>query len=213
MPIRNYSVVKGQPKGGSVQYNHQGRDPHYLVDLQAGGERIQVAVNIQSQDGSEVLYHIDDVFTPPNPGLLLAVEQGRTPLDSVPGGLALDYVRSRINGTFMVDRSLMSDLPVSQKGQGNSPDNPVVALLNQAVADPEVTVFAFGSAYQDPGQPGGIHDIHMNQGNPAGDHQDDNGIWQDGALFLYAPAKDQWTALFIAFQTESWQTDNSGNPL
>lgn len=190
MPIRNYSVVKGQAKGGSLQYNHEGRNPHYLIDLQAGGERIQVAVNIQSQDGSEVLYRIDDVFTPPNQGLLATLNPGRTPLDSVPGGLALDYVRSRVNGTFMVDRSLMSRLPITQKGPGNSLNNPVITLLNHTVADPDVTFYAFGSAYQDPGQPGGIHDIHMNQGNPAGDHQDDNGIWQDGALFVYTPAKD-----------------------
>lgn len=213
MPIRNYSVIKGHPTGGSVQFNRQGRNPHYVIDLQAGNERLQAAVNIESQDGSEVLYRIDDTFTPPRPGGLLELATGRTPLDSVAGGLALDYVRSRVNGTFMVDRSSMSLLPVTQKGQTSDLQNAVVALLNQAVTDRDGTLYAFGSSYQDPRQPGGIHDIHMNQGNPAGDHGDDNGIWQDGALFINLPTKEQWIALFIAFQTESWQTGNNGAPL
>ncbi len=212
MAIRNYSVVKGDPTGGSVQFNREGRNPHYLIDLQAGAETLQVAVNIESQDGSEVLYLIHDAFTPPNAGGLGELATGRTPLDSVAGGLALDYVRSRVNGTFMVDRSSMSLLPITQRGQTSDLQNAVVDLLNQAVADREGALYAFGSSYQDPGQSGGIHDIHMNQGNPAGNHSDDNGIWQDGALFINLPTKNQWIALFIAFQTESWQTDNNGNP-
>lgn len=75
------------------------------------------------------------------------------------------------------------------------------------------TIFAVGSAYADSGQVDGIHDIHMNQGNPQGGFRKDNGIWQDGAIFTYLHATDVWTALFIAFQTESWNTDDSGNPL
>ena len=32
------------------------------------------------------------------------------------------------------------------------------------------------------GKVDGIHDIHMNQGNPKNNHGGDNGVWQDGAL-------------------------------
>ncbi|HWD97544.1 MAG TPA: DUF2278 family protein, partial [Bryobacteraceae bacterium] len=70
-----------------------------------------------------------------------------------------------------------------------------------------------GSSYADPGGQQGIHDIHMNQGNPPGSFEKDNAIWQDGALFLELPATNQWIAVFLAFQTESWMTDNNGNPL
>ena len=46
----------------------------------------------------------------------------------------------------------------------------------------------------------GIHDIHMNQGNPAGGKgggfSGDNGVWQDGALFINLPSKGTWTAVF-----------------
>jgi uncharacterized protein YukJ len=73
-------------------------------------------------------------------------------------------------------------------------------------------IYAFGSAYADSGKVDGIHDIHMNQGNPANNHGADNGVWQDGALFINLPSKGTWTAVFIAFQTESWTTDSAGNP-
>jgi uncharacterized protein YukJ len=96
--------------------------------------------------------------------------------------------------------------------------NAVTQLLNQAVAAGNATIYAFGSAYADSGKVDGIHDIHMNQGNPAaGGHEGDNGIWQDGAMFMQLPSLNKdpaktWVAVFIAFQTESWTTDSNGNP-
>ena len=90
--------------------------------------------------------------------------------------------------------------------------NAVDTLLNQAVAEGNAVIYAFGSAFSDRGKVDGVHNIHMNQGN-IGKFAYDNGVWQDGGIFLYYPAANTWTALFIAFQTESWNTDNSGNPL
>lgn len=40
----------------------------------------------------------------------------------------------------------------------------------------------------------------------------DNDTWQDGAVFIELPGQQTWTAIFIAFQTETWNTDNNGNP-
>ncbi len=108
----------------------------------------------------------------------------------------------------------MSLLPESERigNHATRLENAVDTLLNQTIAD-KGTIFAFGSAYADSGQVDGIHDIHMNQGNPAGSFSKDNGIWPDGAIFTYLPAAGSWTAIFIVFQTESWNTDSSGNPL
>ena len=53
----------------------------------------------------------------------------------------------------------------------------------------------------------------MNQGNPVSNHGNDNGIWQDGAIFMNLPAQNAWIAIFIAFQTELWSTDGKGNPV
>jgi uncharacterized protein YukJ len=90
--------------------------------------------------------------------------------------------------------------------------NAVVTLLNMTIADKGGVIYAFGSSYADKGKVDGIHDIHMNQGNPVGGgHDGDNGVWQDGALLIHLPSKGTWTAVFIAFQTESWATDSGGN--
>jgi Uncharacterized conserved protein (DUF2278) len=61
----------------------------------------------------------------------------------------------------------------------------------------------------------GVHDIHMNQGNPrAGGHAGDNGVWRDGGLLLWFPEADRWVAVFLAFQSQSWHTDDqTGDPI
>jgi len=55
----------------------------------------------------------------------------------------------------------------------------------------------------------------MNQGNPTGGgHAGDNGVWQDGGLLLWFPDADRWVAIFLAFQSQSWHTDDrTGQPI
>ncbi len=235
MPIANYSVLRGHPAAGKVV---SGASAHYQITVDAldtAGKPFTVAVNIESVDGSEVLYAIRQGFTPPDPADLGALANGITALKSDPGGLALDFVRSTVAGQPMITRAEMTPLPIATSSEqflneafsldrtGNSLDsadlaphslqNAVVALLNQAVADPGSIVYAFGSAYADGGVVDGIHDIHMNQGNPKNNHGNDNGVWQDGALLVSLPGQATWTAVFIAFQTESWTTDDAGDPV
>ena len=230
MSITAYSVLKGHPTAGKVV---SGASAHYQITVNAldsADHPFTVAVNIQSIDGSEVLYVINSSFTPPDPAGLAALNAGITPLPSQPGGLALDFVREMIAGQAMVTRSEMSLLPIeantarflAKQPAGHKADsedlahaleNAVVTLLNQAVADADSVLYVFGSAYADGGVVDGIHDIHMNQGNPLNDHANENGIWQDGAVFVSLPSQGTWTALFLAFQTESWTTDGSGNPV
>jgi uncharacterized protein YukJ len=216
MALANYSVLKGDPQRGQVVFNRAGKNPHYQIVLKAGAAAFQAAVNIQSEDGSEVLYSVDHAFVPPDPRALNSLPMGRRPLASENGGLALDFVREMVNGGAMVDREGMTLLPKSFPAghRHNDLHNEVVDLLNRAVQDPNGTMYIFGDAFADPGTQG-IHDIHMNQGNPPGEgHNQDNGVWQDGAVFVNLPAQQNaWIAVFIAFQTQNWQTDDTGNPL
>lgn len=224
MPIQNYSVLKGSPIAGKVA---DGSSQHYDITVQTSTGNFTVAVNIQSTDGSEVLYAIEEQFTPPDPDGLAALTDGFTSLPSQPGGLALDFVREQINGEPMITQEEMTLLPIASSSAKKTDSinlraaalaNAVTTLISQAIQDGNATVYAFGSAYADSGETDGIHDIHMNQGNPdPGSFADDNGIWQDGALFLNMPSLNpdpaqQWVAIFIAFQTESWETDDSGDP-
>jgi uncharacterized protein YukJ len=176
------------------------------------------------------LYAIEEGFSPPDAAGLLALPMGMTPLQSAPGGLALDFVRSEIGGRPMITREQMTLLPqmrskglseeerILNRARASALQNAVVTLLNMTIADKDGVIYAFGSAFADKGRVDGIHDIHMNQGNPVGGstnggHGGDNGVWQDGALFIHLPSKGTWTAVFIAFQTESWTTDSAGNPV
>jgi uncharacterized protein YukJ len=228
MPIANYSVLAGKPTAGKTV---KGSGAHYQITVQATGGPFTVAVNIQSEDGSDVLYAIEEDFVPPDLVGLQALLMGMTALTSEPGGLALDYVRSTVNGQSMITQAQMTLLPEmkAKKKGGNVEDemiqrartmaleNALVTLLNMTIADKDGVIYAFGSAYADSGKVDGIHDIHMNQGNPIGGQgggfSRDNGVWRDGALFINLPSKGTWTAVFIAFQTESWATDSAGNPV
>jgi uncharacterized protein YukJ len=221
MPIANYSVLAGDPVSGKVV---TGSSTHYQITMNAAGGPFTVAVNIQSVDGSEVLYAIVEDFAPPDVAGLLALPMGMTALQSKPGGVALDYVRSQIGGVPMITREQMTLLPqlrskgseqerMLNRARASALQNAVVTLLNMTIADKDGVIYAFGSAFSDKGKVDGIHDIHMNQGNPANNHGGDNGVWQDGALLIHLPAKNTWTAVFIAFQTESWTTDSAGNPV
>jgi uncharacterized protein YukJ len=224
MAITNYSVLAGDPVSGKVV---TGSSTHYQITMNGVGGPFTVAVNIESVDGSEVLYAINEDFTPPDPDALTALPLGMHALTSAPGGLALDFVRSEIDGEPMITKAEMTLLPKIQSKGAKLADaesvlihkarvaalkNAVTTLLDMTIADKDGVLYAFGSAYADSGKVDGIHDIHMNQGNPLNNHGGDNGIWQDGALFIHLPAKQTWTAVFIAFQTQSWQTDDAGNP-
>src|SRR5262249_15255490 len=54
----------------------------------------------------------------------------------------------------------------------------------------------------------GVHDIHMNQGNN-GRFRADDGVWQDGGLLIHLPTRSRWIGIFLAFQSQSWHTDDS----
>jgi hypothetical protein len=78
---------------------------------------------------------------------------------------------------------------------------------------------AFGSHFHDAvpkpgidtefGTKDGMHDIHMNQGNAPGEHDEDNGVFNDGGLILRFP--DHVTGLFFRFKTQFLPTDAQGD--
>lgn len=198
MPIPNYSVLKGDPAGpGQIS----GSNPHYRFDLKVdGGASAQINVNVQSTDGSEIRYLIVTDFQPVDPAGLMNLPVGATPLADTASDLRLDYVQGKNpDGTALVDFSKMQNLDIG----ADQLHNAVSDLLDQALSDPNGTIYAFGSYYND-GTGLGMHNIHINQGNPPGRFAKDNGSWQDGGIIVELPGQPaRWTALFIAFQTQT----------
>ncbi|HEX8907401.1 MAG TPA: YukJ family protein, partial [Longimicrobiaceae bacterium] len=215
MPIRNYGVLKGRVLDGRAEHAH--RTPHFEVLVEAGGTRFRVAVDTRSMERGrpDLLFFCDEDFRHPLTDGLRALTDGFHPLDT---GAGLDYVRGGI-----VTRERMRPLPMDLPGRDNDLNEMVARWADRAKDDARVAIFAFGGRWGPEPQrrdavfgflPGnGVHDVHMNQGNPPGRHAHDNGAGQDGALLFHLEAEDRWIALFLAFQSQSWHTDAQGGSL
>jgi uncharacterized protein YukJ len=191
-----------------------GSSNHYEIHVQAAGEDFRIAVNVQSVDGSEVLFHVDEAFDHPVTAALTALADGHHIVPMTPDGLAIDYVRAGY-----VAKADMVPLPVTGDDDNDLNDK-IDSFVQRAVNSAGARIFAYGSFFKDPpnkkdkyfdfAPSQGIHDVHMNQGNdPA--HKSDDGVWSDGALLFHYPARQQWAAVFLAFQSQSWITDSKGH--
>jgi Uncharacterized conserved protein (DUF2278) len=58
----------------------------------------------------------------------------------------------------------------------------------------------------------GVHNVHLNQGDPDGQHQAEDGIWQDGAVIIQL-AGGRVTIWQVKFNTQSLVTNELGLPV
>jgi uncharacterized protein YukJ len=211
MALTGYGVLAGRVLESRSEGSAD--TPHFQVRVRGGDTDFRVAVNVLSQQSpSELLYVADEAFQHPQVQALPDLPDGFTALPSRPGGLALDYIRGNL-----FDRSAMRPLPATAPGPDNDLADKLDHYVNRAAADPAARLYAFGQRWgPEEGLPdkvfgfspgNGVHDIHMNQGN-TGRFRRDNGVWQDGGLMLHYPDADQWVAIFLAFQSQVWHTDD-----
>jgi uncharacterized protein YukJ len=211
MPLKNYGVLKGRPIARRLG---AGSSPHYQIHIaDQAGTNYRIAVNVKSKLApSELMYHIKSHFVHPLTAGFEALASGFTPLDRTALGGGLDYIRGNL-----LQPAMMTPLPFNVPGPDNDLNEKVDQIVQRAMAEADATVYAFGERWGPENNkadayfgfvPGnGIHDIHMNQGN-AGSFVGDDGVWQDGGLVFHFPSSNQWTALFLKFQSQSWHTDD-----
>jgi uncharacterized protein YukJ len=73
-------------------------------------------------------------------------------------------------------------------------------------------VYVFGVPYSDPDPYPGMHDVHMNQGDPiASAFHPLDGIWQDGCVIVDG-GDSGLAGYFGKFATQSLTTDSNGWP-
>ncbi len=210
MPIPSYGVLKAKVVGFD-RGSPNDKTPHFEIHATAAQKHYRLAVNVQSQQApSEVLYLVNEKFDADwlqdlksmSAGFKLLKKGDRT---------ALDYVRS---GLF--DPAKLKPLAPNVPGTDNDLEDLVEKHVKLAISSPGAMIYAFGSRFgPDKGKDKtfgfspqlGVHDIHMNQGN-SGSFANDDGVFQDGALLIQFPKKDQWTAIFLAFQSQSFHTDD-----
>lgn len=211
MPLKRYGVLKG--KAIDARREEDRSSPHYQVHIQAGSIQYRIAVNVMSQvSPSELLFLVDDDFRHPITATLPDLPDEFTLLSSKPGGAAVDFIRGNL-----FSRSDMRLLPPNLPGPDNDLSDQIEHYVKRAIQEIDARVYAFGERWGPEGgkadkifgfRPGnGVHDIHMNQGNVARFAGDD-GVWQDGALMFYFPSSKQWVAVFLAFQSQAWHTDD-----
>jgi uncharacterized protein YukJ len=232
-----YVAFKGTVKLGVPFLDGYKGDPHYVISSEdAQGHEFRIVTNVKSDSslagaaGYNVLYVWDQYFQHPM----------TADLDKLAAGIAksnfpkLDYVHDK----RLVDLTAMRPIPLDTKDEKND----INALLNDMLTldmsasgidyvyptpsysdnrlgwkpTKTVTVYAFGFLFE-PKQDG-LHETHMNQGNPkpakgshVKDHSNENGVFQDGAVIVEVDGKFQ--ALFVAFQTQLVPTDNRGRPI
>lgn len=140
---------------------------------------------------------------------------GYTRINEANRDIALDYVRGNL-----FDPREMKPLPHEITGPDNDLNDFIETYMKKA-QDEKAPVYIFGSKFG-PEQAAdkifgftptnGMHNIHMNQGNAMDTRwKKDNGSWHDGGILIQFA--DQWAAVFLAFLSQSWCTDENGNPV
>jgi uncharacterized protein YukJ len=214
MSLHKYGVLKGTVIG----HLRDADDDHYQILVKSGKTFFRIAVNVKSaapHAPSTVLFTSLKALPKAYADKLQALPIGYTKLNSRPDGVALDFLRSKL-----IQPATMKPLPPDVPGKDNDLKDLLETAVVKAMRQTGALVYALGERWgAEPGKPdqyfhfspgNGIHDIHMNQGN-SGKYKADNGIFQDGGLILSYPGGD-WLAVFLAFQSQSFQTDDHGNP-
>ena len=210
MPIARYGVLKGRPISRRLA---TGSSPHYQIQIvDEAGTNYRIAVNVLSQVApSEVMYYVKTFFVHPITSLVQPFSSGFHELPSKPDSGALDFIRGNL-----LQPELMTPLPIDVPGPDNDLNEKLDQIVQRAMSDEAAQVYAFGQRWGPESKadnyfgftPGnGIHDIHMNQGN-VGKFVKDDGVWQDGGLLFQFPNQNQWSAVFLKFQSQSWHTDD-----
>jgi uncharacterized protein YukJ len=211
MSLENYGILKGRPKDCK---RGKGKNAHYQILVHDGKNEHRVAVNVNSRvTPSELLYFVDDNFIHPIIEKLQNLEMGYRNIDRESKGLCLDYVRG---GLF--DTSRMVPLECDIPGPSNDLNELIQKYVEKAADMDSGMIYAFGERWGPetflpdsffgfrPGS--GIHDVHMNQGNSK-KWQGDDAPYQDGGLLIHLPEEDRWVAIFLAFQSQCFNTDDS----
>jgi uncharacterized protein YukJ len=208
----DYGVLRARPD--RTKREDAGSTPHLQIRaIDAAGQPWRVAVNVQSTDGSEVVFWIvDPVVGHPILGSLAARPAGFS-ATAANSAASLDFVKAPLF-EFPVGRAL----PPTGSANADDLQDLLTLYLDQCKAAGG-ELYAFGAKFDSnlhkpiDAEFGntdglhGIHDIHLNQGN-VGAHAEDNGPFHDGGLLLGFP--DRVLGLFLAFQTQHIPTDAAG---
>ncbi|HDR7448968.1 MULTISPECIES: YukJ family protein [Bacillus] len=203
MPVKNYGVLKGQVVGYTPP-DDKDSTPHFTVNISDNNNHeYEIIINVKSKKSpSELLYYAGKNFHSEQITNLPNLNYGFTNITNNNREIALDYIRGNL-----LDRCKLVPLPVTAPGDDNDLQDKFLNYMKTSENNPKVDIYAYGEKI-----PPGIHDVHMNQGN-VGSFRKDDGIWQDGGVLFHYKDANKWEAVFLAFQSQSWCTDDSGHAI
>jgi uncharacterized protein YukJ len=219
MPLDRYGVLSGTLVSHSRDTpDSQGRWFHVNLTVSAANVQYRCAVDVDShQSSSGVEWRVVPVPAA-NVAAILALTRGYHDLQHTPASGAWDYVRSSLFHVplgcvfFMMPDGLtrllmrILDALINVWQQGN------YAQASTALEGILVTgrrVLVWGEPFT---QGNGMHNVHQNQGDPAGSQWwSENGIWQDGGT-LAEQSDGSWLAFINKFTTQAYRTDDQGHP-
>lgn len=211
MALSEYGVFVGTVidnlDSSEAKQRNPGGSPHYEILVQNGNVKYRLAVNVKSdQKPSDLQFYLDDNYQHPILQEFKTLNDGFTKLKSKANTAALDFIRGNL-----FDMRDLRIVPAVDSSSQNDLNDIFDVHIEQAMNTTGALIYAFGSRWgPEPHTPddyfdflpgNGIHDIHMNQGSK-GRHAHDNGIYQDGGLFIYYPDEDRWVAMFLKFQSQ-----------
>lgn len=176
----HYGLIAGVP----LKDFEKGQHPHLYIYLKNDtGNPFKIAVNVEDYDSSEVFFaHIKDLkadFLSHLPTL----DNGAYNLARTKKSGALDYIK----GGFIKKEQFVQ---IPEKKLSDT----IIKIVKPYIDSQNGSrLIAYGSRF-----PGGIHDIHMNQGYP----HSPPAPYQDGALILYDAIHDKYEGLFFHFHDQ-----------
>lgn len=214
MPVQDYGVVIGA-------YDHFDRDPtnhfgnffhgHIFVrapDATSASALYNCAVDLNFPNG-KVEYAMLTGLDRGRFSNVRGLKNGSHALGQNPSSGALDCVRS---GVLAVLTAGGLTPPVWRQNVGGSVLKDMESFLTTWGTIQRVYIFGarFPNSAQTP--PQGVHDVHLNQGDPPGPFQALDGIWQDGGIIVERIDRTL-DGFFVKFVTQSLNTDEQGLPV
>lgn len=216
MPLENYSMLIGSVVDQQVEKNED--TPHFDIQIKVKDEFFRISVNVRSSvPPHELNYLVVQDLKHPIIEKIKKYKTGLHSLASIPDSIAIDYIRSNI-----IDTGAMKKLAHNVPGTNNDLNDLLLLYVKRARKCKNALIYAFGEYWpkqfkKDPvfgfTPTQGIHDIHYNQGNSE-EWESQNGTFQDGCLIFHFPENNQWTGIFLAFQSQAFHTDDkTGNAI
>jgi hypothetical protein len=219
MALDHYGVLVGTlVSHHRDQPDEQGRWFHVNLRITANGRTYRCAVDVDSKQSAIGVEWKTVSLSGGDLGPVDALPEGYHELTMTPDSGAVDFVRSPWlrpgpgcvfalmpdAATSWLARLFGRRIPPWTQGSNLDAASAFEPLL---AGNPRILV------YGEPFTTGlGMHNIHQNQGDPAGSQWwDENGVWQDG-LTVVRRADGTLRAFISKFTSQAYVTDSGGHP-